>query len=70
MLVPMSERQENFSAALRRLRMANGLTQVELANAIGTTRRSILYFEAGGQIPGVRTWAKLREVLGPELPVP
>ena len=67
----MTKRQEeNFASALRRLRLARGLTQVELAAMIGRASRSVTYFEAGHHAPNARAWAKLRKILGDELPVP
>lgn len=61
---------ENFGTALRRLRLARGLTQRDLAMAIGRSQRSVQHLEAGAYAPSARAWHKLRQLLGDELPVP
>lgn len=43
---------DRLAITLRRVRQSRGLTQAELAEAIGFTRQSIIAFEAG-RVPNV-----------------
>lgn len=38
---------------LRKVRKENRITQIELANAVGTTRQSIYAIESGKSLPGL-----------------
>lgn len=40
---------------LKKLRIASGLTQCELANSIGRTQSSICHYESGRRIPDIDT---------------
>jgi transcriptional regulator with XRE-family HTH domain len=53
-----------FTANLRVAREAAGLTQEELASAIGTTQAYYSKVEGGRHDPGVRTVAKIAVGLG------
>ena len=44
-----------FGAGLIAMRQARGVTQGDLANAIGTSQRMISYYEAGGGNPPLET---------------
>lgn len=48
---------------LRILREINNLTQKELAEKIGSTRKSILRYENGQRIPSIVTAYKISRVL-------
>ncbi|MEX0984791.1 MAG: helix-turn-helix transcriptional regulator [Actinomycetota bacterium] len=50
-------------------RSAAGLTQAQLANRIGTSQPTIARWEAGSQIPSVRSLIRLAEATGFELRV-
>lgn len=56
--------EENFGARLRRLRKAKGFTQVELAEAIGSSQRMITYYETADGLPAAPVVLKLAKVLG------
>lgn len=53
-----------FAVALRRAREDKGLTQRDLASAMGMTQQAIGRWEAGRGVPNVTSLAKLREILG------
>jgi len=53
-----------FGARLIALRRARGLTQTQLADAIGGTQRAISYYEATGGNPDIPIVAKLAKALG------
>lgn len=53
----------DFAARLVAARKAKGLTQAELAKAIGTSQRMIAYYEAQGGTPNAPLLLKLGEVL-------
>src|SRR5437879_10136031 len=55
---------ETLAERLRRLRREKGLTQAELAQAIGTSQPSIAHYERRGDVPGPHALLKLSEVLG------
>ncbi|WP_270840432.1 helix-turn-helix transcriptional regulator [Enterobacter kobei] len=40
---------------LKKLRIASGLTQCELANSIGQTQSSICHYESGRRVPDIET---------------
>ncbi len=48
---------------LKALRKRNGFTQTELAERVGTSERSIKYFEAGLRNPSLTTLIRLAENL-------
>jgi DNA-binding XRE family transcriptional regulator len=52
------------------MRIAKGLTQRGLAEALGHSTRSVQNLEAGVYAPSARAWNRLRELLGQDLPVP
>lgn len=54
----------SFAGELRRLRQAQGLSQEELAEAIGVDRTTIAKLEAGGRRPRRKTARVLAQVLG------
>lgn len=49
---------------LRKMREARGLTQRELAKAIGVSRQAIGFYESGEREPDLETVQKLAQVLG------
>ena len=53
-----------FPERLRRLRESRGLTQRELAEAIGVSRQAIGLYEAGEREPDLSTLQKLARALG------
>lgn len=55
---------QNFGARLAELRKAAGLTQVELAEAIGTSQRMIAYYESTDDYPIARLLRHLSQALG------
>ena len=55
----------NFSEKLMKLRKEKGLTQDDVAKAVGTTRRTYISYESEGRYPRKREiYAKLADVLG------
>ena len=52
---------------VRKIREDKGLSQVELAKAMGTTQSAIARLEAGGTSPTLPTLRKLANALGVEL---
>lgn len=58
--------KESLGARLRRLRKAKGFTQVELAEAIGSSQRMVTYYETRDGVPAAPILLKLAEVLGVE----
>ena len=58
------DQKESLGMRLRQLRMAKGFTQVELAQAIGSSQRMITYYERHDGIPAAPVVLKLAEVLG------
>jgi transcriptional regulator with XRE-family HTH domain len=57
-------REESFGKRLIALRKARGITQVELAKALGTAQRTISYYENEGGLPTVLILGNLARVLG------
>jgi transcriptional regulator with XRE-family HTH domain len=55
---------ETFGARLAELRKAAGLTQVELAEAIGTSQRMVAYYERTEDYPLARLLRNLSRALG------
>ena len=53
-----------FGARLIAARRTKGLTQTQLADAIGTTQRGISYYEATGGNPSADVVARLTKALG------
>jgi len=53
-----------FGARLIAARRSRGFTQVQLADAIGTTQRAISYYEAQGGNPDLEVVTKLAKALG------
>ena len=67
MLIGMPRQKESpsvFGARLIAARRARGVTQTQLANAIGSTQRAISYYEAEGGNPPMEVAAKLATALG------
>lgn len=58
------EPQTVFGARLIEARRRRGMTQVELADAIGSTQRAISYYEAEGGNPDVNVITQLATALG------
>jgi HTH-type transcriptional regulator / antitoxin HipB len=54
---------------VRALRVEAGLTQQELADAIGTTQSAVARLEGGGSVPTLGTLDKVAGALGRELHV-
>lgn len=52
---------------LKERRSATGLTQAELAAKVGVTRRSVIRWESGQTIPGVRKIERIAEALDCEV---
>lgn len=58
------QRRERPGDRLRRLRKAKGFTQVELAEAVGTSQPMIAIYEGRDAVPGPHVLLKLCEALG------
>ncbi|HHW89456.1 MAG TPA: helix-turn-helix transcriptional regulator [Clostridiales bacterium] len=56
-----------FAKRLKNLRIDNGLTQQELADAIGTTRSAVAQWESGNNRPISKTIEKIAEVLNTDV---
>ena len=54
----------HFGTRLAELRKAAGLTQVELAEAIGTSQRMVAYYESTEDYPLARLLRELSRALG------
>lgn len=55
----------NFGDKVRELRTQKGMTQNELAKALGVTRRTVISYEQGGTYPrNSELYGKLAEILG------
>lgn len=54
---------------IRRLRVAAGLTQCELANRMGSTQPAVAHLEAGRRAPMLATLEKVARALGQDLVV-
>ena len=52
-----------FQERLAKIRKLKGVTQEELANRIGVTRRSIIHFEQGTRTPSTETINSIAEAL-------
>ena len=52
-----------FSEKVKRAREIAGLTQEELAQALGVSRRTVVFYECQGSVPRKSTLAKLAGVL-------
>jgi transcriptional regulator with XRE-family HTH domain len=67
-IIPAMPRKKNreasFGKRLIALRKARGITQVELAKALGTTQRTISYYENEDGLPTVALLGSLTRVLG------
>jgi transcriptional regulator with XRE-family HTH domain len=57
-------REASFGKRLIALRKARGITQVELAKTLGTTQRTISYYENEGGLPTVLLLGGLAGALG------
>ncbi|MDA3962603.1 MAG: helix-turn-helix transcriptional regulator [Planctomycetota bacterium] len=58
------EPQTVFGARLIEARRRRGMTQIELAEAIGSTQRAISYYEVQGGNPDLEVVAQLAKALG------
>jgi transcriptional regulator with XRE-family HTH domain len=56
-------REASFGKRLIALRKARGITQVELAKALGTTQRTISYYENEAGLPTVALLGKIARAL-------
>ena len=54
----------DFSANLKRLRQAGGLSQAQLAEQMNVTRQTISSWERGNSYPDIGSLTRLAEVLG------
>ncbi len=54
----------NFSASLKQLRKKAGLTQAELADAIGTTQGAVGHYEMGIKAPELSKLPAIAKALG------
>jgi transcriptional regulator with XRE-family HTH domain len=59
-----SPKPDSFGTRLRGLRMAKGFTQVELADAIGSSQRMITHYERHDGLPAAHIVLELANVLG------
>lgn len=50
---PEAAQDENLGRMLRRLRLAAGLTQAEVAAIVGCDQRAVSHWEVGGRVPSV-----------------
>lgn len=57
-------RFDGLPVALRNLRLASGLTGVEVANELGTKGSSISRWENGKEVPGLTNLGKLLDLYG------
>lgn len=53
---------------IRQVRSKKGITQAELANAIGMSRQGLAYYENNQREPKLETWQKLADYLGVSVP--
>lgn len=53
-----------FGARVRECRVANGMSQAELARAVGSSQSAIARLEAGGTQPTLKTMHALSRALG------
>jgi transcriptional regulator with XRE-family HTH domain len=53
---------------IRQVRSEKGITQAELANAIGMSRQGLAYYENNQREPKLETWQKLADYLGVSVP--
>ena len=67
-LVPSPKRSnapaETVGDRIRRLRRAKGLTQADLAQRVGISRRAAVYYEAEGGSPSTDLLARYAQALG------
>ena len=59
----------SFHDALFAERERVGLTQTQLANALGTSQQNVASWESGRSVPRARTLARLVEYFGPNSPI-
>ncbi len=57
----------NFGPRLRKLRLARGLSQTELGDAIGISKRMVVHWEKDGSVPPGHLLAKMAESLNVSL---
>jgi transcriptional regulator with XRE-family HTH domain len=55
--------EETTGQRVRRFRLAQGLTQVELGNRVGLSQRMVAYYEAQGGVPSADLLRKLADAL-------
>lgn len=53
-----------FGQRLYELRKARGLTQIDLAKALGTSQRAVSYYETVADFPPAETIVQLAKILG------
>lgn len=59
----LSTYQGRFAARLRELREAAGLSQVELAAAVGVPQSTLSRWETGGNVPALKLFPVLAKAL-------
>ncbi len=57
------DRDGGFPATLKRARARAGLTQAELADRVGVTRRTLVDWEAGRSFPRATHWVAVERAL-------
>lgn len=60
----MSDCKTTLRNNLRRLRLACGYTQSNIARALGVSRSTYAHYESGMTVPGLETLAKLSGIFG------
>jgi len=58
-----SKKNDSFGQRLAELRKLRGLTQVQLAEKLGSTQRAITYYENEAEYPPVETIVELARIL-------
>ena len=58
--------KELNAKAIRKYRIAKGMTVIELANKLNVSRTIIYSYESGAKVPSPKTLTKIAEVLAVE----
>lgn len=59
--------REKFAANLKKLRVAKGMTQRELATRSGVSRRALAGYEIGESEPSLKSLIRLADILNVQL---